>query len=89
MGQVSKIITIPNKISDHPIIILKLKVPIKIKDNFEKINILDIETINNNIESIKAITRDEQNIELKEPNKMIMRKRYQIKLTNEDLIQNF
>ena len=52
MGQISKIIPIPNKISDHPLIILKLEVPIKTKDNFEKINILDIETTNNNIEAI-------------------------------------
>ena len=32
----SKIIPIPNKISDHPIIILKLKVSIKIKDTIRK-----------------------------------------------------
>ena len=89
MGQVSKIIPIPNKISDHSIIILKLEVPIKIKDTFKKINILDIEITNKNIEAIKAITREEQNIELKEPSKTITRKRHQIKLTNEDLIQNF
>ena len=68
MEKVSKIISIPNKISDHPIIILKLKIPIKIKDNFGKISILDIEAINNNIEPIKALTRDEQNIELKKTN---------------------
>ena len=67
IGQVSKIIPIPNKISDHPIIILKLEVPIKIKDIFEKIIILDIEIINNNIEAIEAITINEQNIVLKEP----------------------
>lgn len=85
MGQVPKIIPTPNKISDHPIIILKLKIPIKIEDIFEKINILDIGTINNNIESIKVITRDEQNIELKESKKIITRKRHQIKLNTKFL----
>jgi len=85
MGQVPKIIPTPNKISDHPIIILKLKIPIKIEDIFEKINILDIGTINNNIESIKVITRDEQNIELKESKKIITRKGHQIKLNTKFL----
>ena len=86
MGQVPKIIPTPNKISDHPIIILKLKIPIKIEDIFKKINILDIGTINNNIESIKVITRDEQNIELKESKKIITRKRHQIKLNTKFLV---
>lgn len=89
MGKIERIIKIPNKISDHPIVILKLTIPITMKEPYEKINIQDIDIIQENNKSLHAITREEKNITFKDPDRVITRKRHQIKLSNEDLAQHF
>ena len=69
MGKIIDKIEIPKKISDHPMIILQMEIPIPMKEKYQTISILDNNIIKWNLEQIHKITQDSQEIEFKDPQK--------------------
>ena len=90
MGKKKDKIIIPKNISDHPILIYQMSIPIPFKEEHEQITIYDKNIISQNKDGIYKIT---QNINYTpnfiKPIKIITRKIHDIKLNNENFTQNF
>ena len=90
MGKRINKINLPKIISDHPMLIYQINIPIPIKNNFEETTIFDKNKLTQNKEEIKKITLNNNYIPiLSNPSKIIKRKIYTIKLTNENYSENF
>lgn len=85
MGKRINKINLPKIISDHPMLIYQMNIPIPLKNNFEEITIFDKNKLTQNNEEIKKITLNINYIPiLINPSKIIKRKIHTIKLTNEN-----
>ena len=83
-------INIPKIISDHPMLIYQMRIPIPLKDIYEEIKIFDKYKLTQNNEEIKKITQNNNYIPiLMNPTKSIKRKKHTIKLSDENYTENF
>ena len=90
MGKRVDKINLPKIISDHPMLIYQMNIPIPLKGSYEEITFFDKNKLTLNNEEIKKITQNNNYIPiLTNPLKTIKRKIHTIKLTNENYTQNF
>ena len=90
MGTKINKITLPKIISDHPMLIYQMNIPIPFKEEFEEITLFDKNIIKLNNNEIEKITQNNLYIpNFKNSSETIRRKRHEIKLSTENYIQHF
>ena len=91
MGKKIHTINNPKIISDHPMIIYQMSIPIPFNKQQEIIKISDKKIISKNNEEVKKIITQNYNYIpiFKSPIKSIKRKIYSIKFSNENYTENF
>ena len=90
MGKKITKINIPKIISDHPMLIYQMNIPIPYREQYEQIELFDKTILTQNNEEIKKLTQNNNYIPtFKNPIKKIKRKIHSIKFTNENYTENF